>query len=222
MIRMLRMIRMIRMMCRLPVLAMLPLLTGCYSFASYGRARVLDKGDTEVWAAPEALVYTSGSGASIRPVVDMGARYGLTRSIELDGHLSTFGATLGPRIQLLRSASPVTGLDIAVAPAASFTYPDKVALELPVLLGWNLPHKHQIILAPRITYLERFGVAGFDRPISFLFAGGSVGFAYRVSRSLTIMPEVAFLGQLYAEPGFNSNVGGGLGMQGGIGFLYDF
>lgn len=77
------------------------------------------------------------------------------------------------------------------------------------------------MLAPRVAYMERFGVPGFERPVSFAFVGGSVGFAWSITSSFTLMPEMSFLTQLYAEPGFNSNVGGGLGMQGGIGFLYD-
>jgi len=194
---------------------------GCYSFSNFGRARVVDEGHVEAWAAPEALMVTSGSGMSIRPIADMGVRYGLTHSVELDAKLTSVGASVGPKLQLLRSPSRNSGLDLSAAPALSFTYADKVAVELPLLVGINLPHENQLVLAPRVAYLERFGVPGFDRPVSFAFVGGSVGFAWSVTEHLTLMPEMSFLTQLYAEPGFNSNVGGGLGMQGGIGFLYD-
>ncbi len=200
--------------------ALLPL-AGCYSFSNFGRARVVDEGHVEAWVAPEALMATSGSGMSIRPIADMGVRYGLTRSVELDARVTSAGGALGPKLQLLRAPSRSSGLDLALAPALSFTYADKVAAELPLLLGINLPHRNQLVLAPRVAYLQRFGVPGFDRPVSFAFVGGSLGFAWSVTPSFTLMPELSFLTQLYAEPGFNSNVGGGLGMQGGIGFLYD-
>jgi hypothetical protein len=197
------------------------LLTGCYSFSNFGRARVVDEGHTEVWAAPEALVVTSGSGASIRPVADLGVRYGFTSSVELDARITSVGASVGPKLQLLRAPSRASGVDVALAPAIAFTYPDKVAAELPLLVGINLPRGDQLVMAPRIATLERFGVAGFSRPVSFAFAGGSIGYVWQVTRSFALMPEVSALAQLYAEPGFNSNVGGGLGLQSGIGFLYD-
>jgi hypothetical protein len=203
------------------VLAMSPLISGCYSFSNFGRARTVDEGHVEAWAAPEALVVTSGSGTSIRPIADLGVRYGLTRSVELDARVTSVGASVGPKLSLLRAPSPSSGVDVALAPALAFTYPDKIAAELPLLVGINLPHRNQIVLAPRVAYLDRFGVPGFSRPVSFTFAGGSVGFVWQVTRSFALMPEVSALAQLYAEPGFNSNVGGGLGLQGGIGFLYD-
>jgi hypothetical protein len=199
----------------------LPLLTGCYSFSNYGRARVVDEGHVEAWAAPEALVVTSGSGASIRPIADLGVRYGLTHSVELDARLTSVGVSAGPKLSLLRAPSRAHGVDVALAPALGFTYPDKVAAELPLLVGINLHHRDQLVLAPRIAYLERFGVPGFSRPVSFAFAGGSLGYVWQVTRSFALMPEVSALAQLYAEPGWSSNVGGGLGLQGGIGFLYD-
>src|SRR6185295_19925777 len=82
------------------------LLTGCYSFSTLARARTLAARHVEVWAAPEALIVATGSGAAIRPIVEGGVRYGLTDVVELDGRLSTFGVTLGPRVQLVRSPSP--------------------------------------------------------------------------------------------------------------------
>ena len=74
------------------------LLAGCYSFSTLGRARTVGAGHVEVWAAPEALVVTTPGGASVRPVGDLGVRYGLTDRVELDARLTTAGATLGPRL----------------------------------------------------------------------------------------------------------------------------
>ena len=57
------------------------------------------------------------------------------------------------------------------------TFPDKLALEAPVLVGLNLPGGHQLVLAPRVAWQLRVDVAGFSRPIHFLFVGASLGFA---------------------------------------------
>ena len=195
-------------------------LSGCYSFSTLGRARTIDKGHFQVFAAPEAFVVASGSGGNVRPIAEAGVRYGLTDNIELGGRLTTVGLTLGPRIQLRRSPHPTSGLDIAVAPAVAYTYPDKLALEAPVLLGLNLD-RHQLVLAPRLVYQMRLDVPGQDVPVSFLYAGASFGAALRVTESVTVLPEIALLGEVYADPGFSSNLARAMGLQGALGLLFD-
>jgi hypothetical protein len=58
--------------------------------------------------------------------------------------------------------------------------------------------------------------------VSFVLVGGSLGYAWRLSPRVTLLPELAFLTQAYAEPGFSSFVAGGLGLQGSVGVLLDW
>jgi hypothetical protein len=197
----------------------LALLAGCQSFSTMGRARVLDPGRFEVWLAPAALIVATDGGASIRPIGEAGLRYGLTRAVELDGRITTLGVALGPRLQLLRSASTTRGVDLALAPAVAWTYRDKLALEVPLLVGINLPGQHQIVLGPRLVW--QASLAAVPAPVSFGFVGLSVGIALRVSQRVWLMPEVAALTQIYADPGYSSNVAGAVGLQAGIGVLVD-
>jgi hypothetical protein len=163
----------------------------------------------------------SSSGVQIRPVGDLGVRYGLGEGWELDGRVTTLGVTAGPRLQLLRSANPSWGLDILIAPALAYTFRDKLALELPVVLGLNVGHGDQIILAPRLVYQARVAEEGVSAPISYLFGGASVGYAYRLNHHVTLLPEIALLTELYAQPGFSSNLENALGIQASAGVLFD-
>jgi hypothetical protein len=199
--------------------AWLLLLTGCYSFSTLGRARVLERGRVELFGAPALLAVPSNNGAFLRPVADVGVRYGLEENVELDARVTTLGLTAGPRIQL-RRAEGGGGIDVLLAPAVAFTYPQKVAIELPIVAGWNARGEDQLIVAPRMVYQARLDVPGAP-PASFLLAGASVGYAWKISPRWTLMPEVALLTQLYAQPGFSSDVANTAGVQASIGVLFD-
>jgi len=196
-------------------------LTGCYSFSTLGRARILAPHQVEIFGAPAAAIQVVSNAATVRPVGDLGVRYGLSDRWELDGRVNTLGATVGPRLQLIRSADPSNGFDLLVAPALAYTYPDKFALELPLLLGWNVGKGDQIVLAPRLVYQARFSDEGVSYPLSYVFGGASIGFAWKLSRHWTLLPEVSFLTQLYSQPGFSSNLEGTLGIQASAGVLFD-
>jgi hypothetical protein len=182
---------------------------------------VVDRGHLEVWGAPEALVVaTPGgdgqeSGGSVRPMVEAGVRYGVTERIEVDGHVGTFGIAAGTRVQLVRSR-----FDLLVAPALVYTLLDKPALELPVVAGWNLG-RHQLIASARVVYQQHWGVGGVSGPVHFAYVGGSLGFAYQVSEHFALVPELALLTELYAQPGFTSELPNAIGIQAGIGILWD-
>lgn len=202
-------------------------LAGCYSFPTMGRARVVDRGHLQVWAAPEALVVaTPGgdgqeAGGSVRPVVEAGARYGATERIELDAHVGTFGLAAGPRIQLVRSADAEAGFDLLVAPALVYTMLNKPAVELPLVAGWNLRGRHQLVASARLVYQQHWGVDGVAGPLHFAYAGGSLGFVWQLWDHVALVPEVAVLTELWAQPGFTSELPNALGIQAGIGVLWD-
>ncbi len=200
--------------------AMLALSSGCASFSNIGRARTLDPGRVEIFAAPEAYAVMSEAGASVRPIAEAGVRVGATREVELDARVSTLGVSLGPRVQLHRSEDPGSGVDVAIAPSLSWTYVDKLGLDTALIVGVNLG-EHQLVLSARLAYQMRFGVGGQSAPLGFLYAGGSIGVALRVDPHLFIMPELAVLTQLSAEPGFSSNLERAVGAQASLAFLID-
>ena len=207
--------------------AALLVVAGCYSYPTMARARIERPGHVELWVAPEAaIVATPGgdgkeAGASSRPVVEGGVRYGLSDHFELDARAGTFGLGAGARIQLLRAPTPSSGIDIALAPAIEYTLPDKPAIELPVQLGINLRDRDQLVLAARVVYQQHYGVGGVSGPVSFAYAGASIGYAWQVTRCVALMPEVSLLTQIYAEPGFTSSLPDAIGIEAGLGVLWD-
>ncbi len=196
-------------------------LAGCYSFSSMGRARIVEAQRFELWAAPEALIVATSSGAGVRPIGEVGLRYGVSSVVEVDGSVNTLGIAGGTRLQLFRSRSPSAGFDVALAPGVAFIYPDKAAAQLPLLVGLNLPGKNQLVLSVRVAYQQHYGVGGVPWPINFVYVGTSLGFAWQATPRLALMPEVSLLTQVYADPGFSSNVANALGIQAGVGILFD-
>ncbi|HUJ61571.1 MAG TPA: hypothetical protein VLX92_23865, partial [Kofleriaceae bacterium] len=202
-------------------------LAGCYSFPTMGRARTVPARRVELWGAPEVYVVATPAvegreaGASSRPLAEGGLRYGASDAVELDAHVGTFGVSAGAKLQLERSADAQGGVDIAFAPALELTLPDKPAIELPVLVGWNFHGGHQLVASLRVVYQQHWGVGGQADPVSFAYAGGSIGFAWQITRRLALFPEIAALTQIYAQPGFTSSLPDAIGLEAGVGVLFD-
>ncbi len=196
------------------------MLSGCYSFSQLGRARVLNARQTQVFVAPEALLIATDSGASVRPTGEVGVRYGVTRDVEFGARINVLGATLTTRIQLLRSQNSHQGVDVLLAPGLAYTVEDKLALELPLVIGFNLG-EHQLVVAPRLVYQTRTVAARTSGLISFLYTGLSLGFVGQITRDFALMPEISALVLLHADPGYATNVSNALGLQAGVGLLFD-
>jgi hypothetical protein len=200
------------------LLLLAPLLSGCYSFTTLSRAHTIGKGHVEAFAAPEGLVVPASNGLAIRPVGEIGARVGVTDRVDLEGRVTTLGGSVATHLQLRRDPARWSW-EAMLAPGVVYTAPEKLAFELPVLFGINVGGDSQIVIAPRIAYQLRFATV---QTTSYFFVGGSLGFAWRIARHFTLMPEASFLTQLYATPGFASNVANTCGIELAIGMLFDF
>jgi len=195
------------------------LLGGCPSLLTTSRARTVPPGASQGWIALGAyrtvlVSDTTDGGERTRewmPLLDAGARLGLTDGVDLGGRLGLGGASLGPRFQLLRSASPDSGIDLlldlsvgvtGVLPSAQggIVSGGYAALALP--FGLNLGGGSQLVLTPRIALVS-------DRALgSYAMPGGSVALALPVAGS----PERPWL--LIPECG-SAAVQGGDGSFGG-------
>lgn len=192
--------------------------SGCMSFSTLGRARTLPEGSWEVWAAPEAYVVAHEDGASVRPTARAGVRYGLARDVEIDVDVGPLSVAVSTRIQLVRGTG--RGVDLALQPMLSWAGPDKGAVAVVALLGVNFD-AHQLVIAPRLAYQMRVGVGGEPVPVSFLYAGASVGLALRIDRVVTLLPELSALTQVHADPGYASNLASAVGLTGAFGVLFE-
>jgi hypothetical protein len=194
-------------------------MTRCYSFTTLGRAHTIGKGHVEAFAAPEALVVPAPGGVAARPVGEIGARIGVTDNVDLEGRVTSLGGSFATHVQLRRDREPGSW-EAMLAPGVAYTAPDKLAFELPIVLGVNVDKRDdQLVIAPRIAYQLRFGS---PQVTSYFFAGLSLGFAWRVVRHVSLMPEASLLTQLYSPPGYTSNVASTAAFQLAAAILVDF
>ncbi|HEY2370190.1 MAG TPA: hypothetical protein VGH87_27530 [Polyangiaceae bacterium] len=200
-------------------LLLLPLITGCYSFSTIGRAHTIGKGHVEAFAAPAALVVPAPGGVAVRPVAEIGARVGVTDNVDLEGRVTSLGGSFATHIQLRRDRE-AGSWEAMLAPGVAYTAPDKLAFELPIVFGVNVDKRDdQLVIAPRLAYQLRFGS---PQVTSYFFTGISLGFAWRVVRHFTFMPEASLLTQLYSSPGYTSNTAGTAAFQLAAALLFDF
>jgi len=193
-----------------PFLA-LTLLTGCPSFSTMGTARTIPKGETQFHVAVggqqlrDWSTDTSGNLETITfPAFEFGASHAVTDNVEIGGKIWFLGAEINSKFQLLRSPSPDSGIDFALAPAISF-YPlsgennagDTTSgglafFHLPLLMGVNVGGGSQLVLGPRLSNTLVWGSAGgSSESASIFWVGGSLGFAWKVGDSFRVLPEIS-------------------------------
>jgi hypothetical protein len=186
-------------------LALVALLaTDCPSLLTMGPARTVPRDEQQEWIAAGAYrtVLVTSSTAGIdrstewMPLLDGGARFGLTDTIDLSARVGLGGASLGPRFQLFRSASPDSGVDLLLEPSIGLTGALPSArggivtggyAALALALGMNLGDGHQIVLTPRIA------AVGDDILGRYTMLGGSAALVLRAggtdARPWYLVPE---------------------------------
>lgn len=187
--------------------------SGCASFSTLDRARTLDRGRVRITPAVGTIGSVAEGGAAFHPRFELAAGYGAEEGVEVFGKAWYAGITGGTKLQVLRSRSESSGVDVAFAPAVGWQWSDKLSFELPLLVGINFGERSQVVLAARPSYLGWFGAGGLARPVSFVLVGGSIGVWWRLADALALLPEVAWTGAAFAEEGMGTLTGGGLGLQ---------
>ncbi len=223
-------------MRRLLGLALLAALlsTGCATFTTLGSARTIDEGTSQLFVAPEMGRVKRNGKPLWSPQLELGARYGLTESVELGLRLWLPNASLDAKVQLLRSPSEHEGLDLALDP--SFGYLGGfsgtatgegdtlhvLTFGLPLLAGWNVGGGHQVVGSVKVIDQVWTGTGDATMTANLLFLGGSLGFVWRVTDGFRISPELgAGFPLAQTLSGFGTEVGfDGLSGQVGVAFLF--
>lgn len=204
--------------CLLAVLALA--LFGCPSFSTMGTARTIGRGKTQLLVAAEGMGSATHSGVGVLPQLELAGRYGFTDDVELGLKAWYLGAALDAKVQLIRSANPESGLDVAFDPTIGWGAPNKLTVAVPLLLGFNFRGGHQLVLGPRLVDQLWFDPAQpAARAVNALLAGMSVGFAWKISERVRLMPELSVLYPIAAAPGVSTYAGTGVAYQGGFGIL---
>lgn len=175
------------------------LLGGCATVGNFQRAETLGKGGWEVGIESSAYSLPSDDGALVVPMMAISVRAGVTPRLDLGGRIGSGGAEIQGKIQLTkpRGEGPVI---VALAPSVGGSgvgfAGNSVGLiygQLPVLVGVPLG-EHELTFSPK--FWTGTGFAGGDElsgtATRFGFGGG-VGFAARVTKKLSLVPEFSVL-----------------------------
>jgi hypothetical protein len=205
------------------------LLCGCASATTMETARVLDQGVQQYVIGPEL----NGGGiddsdAKIGvPEVSFGIRRGLGHKLEVDTKLMVLPlgeviTSLGAEAALKAQIYEGDRFEIAVLAGGGYRYLsssgarwEAVYANVPVLLGINVRDHDQIVIGPRIG-ISRWYSSG-SRAVSMPQIGSSLGYAWAVRPSLTILPEVSWL---YSPVPFQGREAGTALVTASIGFLF--
>ena len=176
---------------------------GCMSMGAMQRADTLKPGQSQVLvetSVQSAVGEDLGDGKNMRwPYFAAHYRRGLSEGVEL----SVGAAMLALQAALkVRLDDPLQNdMLVSIAPGIGGSIWGQegnrsgvVTATLPVLLGWRLGRRGQLVLSPRVQYLHTFpGPASPREPISLFGAGTSLGVLIPVSKSLGLMPEASVL-----------------------------
>jgi hypothetical protein len=190
-------------LCFLAILVVAITTTGCVSMGAMQRADTLKPGQHQVLvetSVQSAVGEDLGDGARISwPYFAAHYRRGLSEGVEL----SVGAAMLALQAALkVRLDDPLEeGMLVSIAPGIGGSIWGEegqrsgvFTATLPVLLGWRLGQRGQLVLSPRAQYLRTFPEANSTRePITLFGVGSSLGVLVPLSKSLGLMPEVSLL-----------------------------
>lgn len=197
------------LLATVPILAIAS--TGCLAQTGFGRARTLPPGEGEISAAIEPQFLTpkrpQGSEFAI-PWVQLAFGYhrGVTEDVELGARVwglgfpgfQTFGGAIDTKLQLTRSEHRAQGVDVAIGTSLAYhqvrlggTPWHTFAITIPLLIGVNVGVKDQLVFGPRIA--DYLWTGEGENTMNLIWGGASLGYAWSVSRTITLMPEVVMM-----------------------------
>lgn len=217
-------------------LSSLPLLVtalwsaGCASVGNFQRAETLGKGGWEVGIESSAYSLTNPEGSLVVPMLAVSVRAGATPRLDLGGRIGSGGAEIQSKVQLTqpRGDGPVI---VSLAPSvggSGFGFAGNsvgiVYEQLPVLIGVPLG-EHELTFSPKLWVGSAFtGGDELSGTATRVSPGGGVGFAWRATKKLTLVPEVSLLapGKVFGSANVADEVDlmdNRLIYQAGLGFL---
>jgi hypothetical protein len=182
---------------------------GCTTIGTLQRANTVGKGAIQLAAEPLLWGYAGKSSSLVQPSIGVAGRYGVTDAIDVGVHVSSGGFEAMGKFQLTPPSAPVV---VSLAPAVggfgfignigslatNLSASGWINAQLPVLIGIPIGTS-QVILAPKIQEFVLFGTNAASA-VGLTSAGLSVGYAFHITDSIQLLPEVAmaypFLGTL--------------------------
>jgi len=225
----------------LPILPLALLLAGCPSFSTMGTARTLPVGNTQIVVVPQAAYTKEWSVAGldrrmdvIYPQFELGIHHGVTEDLEVGAKGWILGFEVDTKVQLIRSPSDSSGIDLAVDPGIGYlaftqeqslggtsltASQNSLSFYLPLLVGFNFAGGNQLVLGPKL--IDQIILPSSDTGTgNVLWGGASVGYAWKVG-NFRLLPEVTVVYPMSVvqRPGATFSFGG-IGVQCGVGLLF--
>jgi hypothetical protein len=174
---------------------------GCGSFIRPDSPRTVRPGGTEIMFAPTVYVGRKDNNGFNHDIV---ARWGISDRTDVGLRFWLVGASTDVKFQLVRSADPTRGIDVAIAPSvgwgqdiswerssssssssSSSTSAQAWQGTLPLLVGINFGEL-QLAITPQLLY-QRTNVL----PDGILNVGGTLAFGRMSGRGFSVYPLVA-------------------------------
>lgn len=225
----------------LPLVPLALFLAGCPSFSTMGTARTLPPGNTQLVVSPQAAYTKRWSIAGLEqrtdvvfPQLELGIHHGVTENVEVGAKIWVLGFEVDTKLQLGRSQSDSSGIDIAIDPGIGYlgftqgqgigttsltTSQNSLSLYLPLLVGFNFAGGNQLVLGPKI--IEQIILPSSQTGAgNVLWGGASVGYAWRFG-NFQLLPEVTVVYPMSVvqKPGATFSFSG-IAVQGGVGLLF--
>lgn len=177
-------------------------LGGCASVTSLQTAHTVGKGRWQLGVELSEQAMIGRDSVTAYPMSGIAGRYGITDRIDVGAKVGPSGIELLGKFQL---TPPPPNTVVSIAPHAAIYAWDPGGLELrsynvglPVLVGINLPHEHQLILGPKVHNMFFSVAAGSARGfVDTTSLGGTVGVAWKMPTTKTSVRIVTELGALY-------------------------
>lgn len=184
------------MTCRASA-AFLFVLSGCVALSSVQPADTLGRGRLQVALEPGLSASVSRAPVLPQPVMDVSLRFGALERLDLGARLGQSGLEVSTKVMLtprrwplLVSIAPALGGTVLLAGDTPAVVGQSFSAALPLLLGVRLG-AHQLVVGPRAQVLVVVSNDASQPPLRALLIGGSLGVALRVSRAVTVLPELA-------------------------------
>lgn len=185
--------------------------SGCTSYFTHGSARTLGHLNYSVSASAKAFTLDVYEGPDVLPDAEVGVAMGIGDRVDLGLRVHFPGSQPTPmadvKVALIRSDSPTSGVDLALAGTASVEMNLVPYGQLALMTGFNLPHSHQLLVTPQVVFYAQPKVV----------AALSLGFIWRITPAFAIKPEVA-IARVF-EPS-DSSRRACCDLQGGLGVLF--
>lgn len=198
--------------------------TGCPAPNTYQTARTLAPGHVQLLASADSYGATTTDGdgvVALPPWPSIGARVGVLDGVDIGARLPSLASVAGDvKVRLLKGT-----VDLALDPGLqwfqwnlSVTDDDSTLeryrgnvfyMQLPVIIDYNLSRQVSLVASPGATYV--FGTGSSSIAGSW-FGQLGLGVDVRVTRWLSIMPEVTLLSDFQSD--------GLLTFMSGIGFAF--